>query len=87
MTARGVVAGVLRAYHRFVSPALPAACRFEPSCSTYAAEAVSVHGLVRGGWLAIRRLLRCHPWDAGGFDPVPDASAQEDGAEAARGER
>lgn len=85
MTAREVVAGALRAYHRFVSPALPPACRFEPSCSAYAAEAVSAHGLLRGLALALRRLLRCHPWSAGGFDPVPAAPGAS-GSDAARDE-
>jgi len=72
VTARSVVAGALRAYKRFVSPMLPPACRFHPTCSVYAAEAVARHGVTRGGFLAIRRLARCHPFSAGGFDPVPE---------------
>jgi len=71
MTVRSVVVGLLRAYKRFVSPLLPPACRFYPSCSEFAAEAVARHGVIRGSWLAVRRLARCHPWSEGGFDPVP----------------
>ncbi len=71
MTARSILAAVFRAYKRFVSPLLPPACRFVPSCSEYAAEAVERHGVVRGTALAIARLLRCHPFCRGGFDPVP----------------
>jgi putative membrane protein insertion efficiency factor len=67
-----VLVAVLHGYKRFVSPLLPPACRFHPSCSVYAAEAIERHGVARGGWLAARRLSRCHPWSAGGFDPVPD---------------
>ena len=59
------------AYRRWISPALPARCRFYPSCSAYALEAVSRHGAIRGTGLAIWRLLRCHPFHPGGFDPVP----------------
>ncbi|MGH7467078.1 MAG: membrane protein insertion efficiency factor YidD [Longimicrobiales bacterium] len=58
-------------YRRFISPALPPACRFTPSCSAYAQEAFLRHGAVRGVWLTMRRLLRCHPFGGHGFDPVP----------------
>lgn len=68
---RNVLLGAIRLYQRWVSPALPPACRFYPSCSRYAAEAIEARGALRGGWLAIRRLLRCHPFHPGGYDPVP----------------
>jgi uncharacterized protein len=58
-------------YRRFISPLLPPVCRFAPSCSEYALEALRVHGAVRGLWLAVRRLARCHPFNPGGYDPVP----------------
>ncbi|HXF81732.1 MAG TPA: membrane protein insertion efficiency factor YidD [bacterium] len=69
MTA--ILLALIRAYRRFVSPYLPPSCRFYPSCSAYAAEAISRHGAWRGSYLALRRLLRCHPLHAGGYDPVP----------------
>ena len=69
--ARDAAIGLIRIYQWLVSPLLPRACRFAPSCSEYAAEAIGRHGLMRGGWLAARRLLRCHPWGGDGFDPVP----------------
>lgn len=69
---RAVVLGALRAYKRLVSPALPPACRFTPTCSEYAYEAVARHGVLRGLWLAAKRLARCHPLSAGGYDPVPE---------------
>jgi putative membrane protein insertion efficiency factor len=63
----------IRLYQRFVSPALAPHCRFAPSCSHYAVEALQTHGPLRGTWLTVRRVLRCHPWNAGGHDPVPPA--------------
>jgi len=65
---------MLSGYKRFISPLLPPACRFEPTCSEYMLEAVRRHGVARGGWLGVRRLARCHPWNRGGYDPVPDRS-------------
>ena len=68
--ARGLLA-VVRFYQRAISPAFPPRCRFEPSCSAYAAEAIEVHGAGRGTWLAVRRLAKCAPWHPGGVDLVP----------------
>jgi putative membrane protein insertion efficiency factor len=59
---------------RLVSVHLPPRCRFHPSCSQYALEALAVHGAVRGSWLAVKRVARCHPWHAGGLDPVPPSN-------------
>lgn len=67
-----VIQSVLRQYKRWVSPALPAACRYVPSCSEYAMEAVERHGAARGSALAAWRVLRCHPLAKGGYDPVPE---------------
>lgn len=64
---------LLKLYQRFISPMTPPTCRFYPSCSQYAVIAVTRHGLIRGSWLAGRRLLRCHPWNPGGVDDVPPA--------------
>ena len=63
----------IRFYRRFVSPWTPPTCRFSPTCSAYAQEAILRHGVLRGGWLATRRVLRCHPFGGGGYDPVPPA--------------
>lgn len=71
----------IRLYQRWVAPTLPPACRFYPSCSTYALQAIEQHGLVCGGWLAARRVARCHPYHPGGFDPVPAAQAAPHGVE------
>jgi len=62
----------VRGYQWFLRPLLPPACRFHPSCSEYADEALARHGALRGGWLAARRVCRCGPWHAGGYDPVPN---------------
>jgi putative membrane protein insertion efficiency factor len=70
MTARALRAAV-RAYQWCLRPVLAPACRFHPSCSDYADEALARHGALRGGWLAARRLCRCGPWHPGGYDPVP----------------
>lgn len=74
-----VALAAVRAYRRWISPARPQACRFTPSCSAYAMEAIERHGAMRGGWLTARRLLRCGPWHPGGHDPVPPA-VEEGGA-------
>ena len=71
LAPRRLLAALIRGYQRLVSPALPPSCRFHPSCSQYALEAVTRHGALRGSWLAARRLARCHPFHPGGFDPVP----------------
>jgi putative membrane protein insertion efficiency factor len=65
----------IRLYQLAVSPLLPPACRFYPSCSNYALAAVREHGVIRGGWLAVCRLARCHPWHPGGVDFVPESRA------------
>jgi putative membrane protein insertion efficiency factor len=70
VTGRAVVA-LIRLYQTVVSPVLGPRCRFHPSCSCYAADAVTHHGAARGLWLALRRIARCHPWTEGGIDPVP----------------
>lgn len=74
-TVRRVVAaplvGMIVFYQRFISPMTPATCRYYPSCSAYALVAIRTHGPVKGTWLAVRRLLRCHPWSQGGVDHVP----------------
>ncbi|MDI7274949.1 MAG: membrane protein insertion efficiency factor YidD [Anaerolineae bacterium] len=66
-----VLLWAIRVYQRILSPALPPACRFEPTCSEYAWQAIDRYGVARGGWFAVRRLLRCHPLHPGGYDPVP----------------
>ena len=87
--AARVLVAVVRLYQRVLSPLLPPSCRYLPSCSAYAVEAVQVHGALRGGWLAVRRLLRCQPFCAGGLDPVPPgrhaapAGSRQDGRGAA----
>lgn len=66
-----LVLDFLRLYKAFLSPFLPSACRFEPTCSVYAAEAVEKYGVIRGTWMGAKRILRCQPFCKGGFDPIP----------------
>jgi putative membrane protein insertion efficiency factor len=71
VSARRVAVGLVRIYQRCVSPLLPASCRYFPTCSEYAIDAIEVHGLIRGSLLATWRIARCNPWSRGGFDPIP----------------
>jgi hypothetical protein len=79
LAARCLAAPII-AYRRWIGPALPPRCRFYPSCSTYALEALAGHGAVRGAGLTLRRLLRCHPFHPGGYDPVPHPHHAASGA-------
>jgi len=74
MLRRGLVL-CIRGYQLLISPWLGPQCRFQPTCSRYAAEAITMHGALRGGWLAVRRIARCHPLSEGGYDPVPGGAA------------
>jgi len=64
---------LIKGYQWFISPILPGSCRYYPTCSSYALEALNTHGPLKGGWLGLRRIVRCHPWNDGGYDPVPEA--------------
>ena len=66
-----VMLALIRFYQRFISPLFPPVCRYTPTCSQYAVEAIKKYGPLKGGWLAFKRILRCTPWGGSGFDPVP----------------
>ena len=77
--AKSGIIGFLKLYRLLISPMYGQVCRFYPTCSAYALEAVERHGAMRGSWLAMRRLLRCHPWNPGGYDPVPPTDVRTSG--------
>jgi putative membrane protein insertion efficiency factor len=68
---RWLFLNLIRFYQRFISPLTPPTCIYTPTCSNYAYQAIGKYGVLKGGWLATRRILRCHPWGRGGYDPVP----------------
>ncbi len=73
-----LLVGLIKGYRYFISPMLGSNCRFYPTCSSYTLEAIERYGVLRGGWLGIRRILRCHPYNDGGIDPVPDLDKGSD---------
>lgn len=76
MTPRRLVGAIIGFYQKLVSPSLGANCRYRPTCSSYARQAIDRFGVIKGGWLALRRLGRCHPFHAGGYDPVPQGGGE-----------
>ena len=74
---KAILLWVIRLYQKTLSPALPPTCRFYPSCSEYSYEAIAHYGVWRGGWLAIKRISRCHPFNPGGYDPLPNLEEDE----------
>lgn len=67
-----ILKSIIKIYQKAISPLLPPSCRFYPTCSNYGLEAIETHGAMKGSWLAVRRISKCHPFHEGGFDPVPD---------------
>ncbi len=74
-----VLLALIRFYQRYISPFTPPSCRYYPTCSHYGYEAIQRYGAFRGGWLAVKRVLRCHPFAPGGYDPVPELNPQRKG--------
>ena len=81
---KGITLALVRGYQGFISPLLGCRCRYLPTCSDYACEAIELHGTLRGGWLALRRLARCVPWGGEGYDPVPEAPSPGHGPQISR---
>lgn len=77
--AASALRGIIRIYQLCLSPFCAGSCRYLPSCSEYAREAIAVHGALRGGWLGLQRILRCHPWGGDGYDPVPPRACDAHG--------
>ncbi|OXS52259.1 membrane protein insertion efficiency factor YidD [Cohnella sp. CIP 111063] len=75
--ARRALQAPIHVYRKFISPLKPPTCRFLPTCSAYALEAIEVHGAAKGSYLAVKRICKCHPFHPGGFDPVPERKKQE----------
>ena len=75
---RAVFRVLIKGYQWLISPVLPGNCRFYPTCSSYALQALDAHGPLKGGWLGVKRILRCHPWNDGGYDPVPPGHGGHD---------
>ena len=69
--------GIIKVYQKAISPMMPPSCRFHPTCSNYGLEAIETHGALKGSWLAVRRISKCHPFHEGGFDPVPDKKTKD----------
>jgi putative membrane protein insertion efficiency factor len=74
---RKIFAGLIQIYRIFISPLFPPSCRFHPSCSVYAQEAIEAHGIFKGGWMGLKRISKCHPFHKGGYDPVPPSSLKD----------
>jgi len=75
---KSLLIALVRAYQYLLSPLLGPRCRYQPTCSEYAVQALREHGALRGGWLTVRRLSRCHPWGSSGYDPVPPRKAESE---------
>lgn len=71
------IISLIKGYQKFISPLLPAKCRYQPTCSHYFVEALQVHGLFKGGFLGLKRIFSCHPWGGSGYDPVPKKNNDE----------
>ncbi len=72
-----ILINMIKFYQKFISPLFPGCCRFRPTCSQYMIEAIKVHGIIKGIWLGIKRIMKCNPWGGSGYDPVPQKSKQK----------